>query len=170
MQLILSRSMPWRRVLLVWALVLALCAGMVSPAPADTAGQVSTRNIILGGIALAAGIILYNNYEHKVVQANTVVGTTSDGGVIYGDGRIVYPNTGYHVIYLSNNGKTACTFIHGNGVYCQPARLWGYFPHGYTPPCWPPGHCKQYWKQHPGNQGNEDEGNHGHGKGNGNRN
>jgi len=114
---------------------------------------------------------LYNNYEHKVIQANTVVGHTEDGGIIYGDGRIVYPNTGYRVIYVSNNGKVPCTFIRGYGALCQPARLYGYFPHGYAPPCWPPGHCKQYWKEHEGEQGDDnDQGNHGHGHSNGNGN
>jgi hypothetical protein len=153
----------FRAALLVWTLVLSMVAGMTSPAPADTAGQVSTRNIILGAVALTAGIILYNNYEHKVAAANTVVGYTADGGVVYADGRIVYPNSGNIVVYASNNGSAPCTFI-GPGVPCQPAHLYAYFPRGYVPACWPPGHCKQYWKEHPGNGKGNGNG-HGHGGG-----
>ena len=163
MVLILSGGILLRRKLLAWVLVLALLAAGASPAAADTAGQVSTRNIILGGLALAAGIILYTNYEHKVAQANTVVGHTADGGVIYGDGRVVYPNSGGTVVYLSNNGSARCAF-NGYWTRCQPAHLYAYFPYGYVPPCWPPGHCKQYWKEHHGDQ-DED---HGHGNGHGN--
>jgi hypothetical protein len=162
------RARSWAATFIACALVAALAAGSAVPAPADTAGQVSTRNIILGALAVTAGIIIYNNYEHKVAQANTVVGYTPDGGVIYGDGRVVYPNGGNVVVYLSNNGSTPCTYT-GNGIRCQSARLYAYFPHGYTPPCWPPGHCKQYWKQHPGNsheQGDQDENGNGHGHGN----
>jgi hypothetical protein len=151
------------KTILVWAVVLSLFAWMTPPAQADTAA--TTRNIILGAVAVAAGIILYNNYEHKVVQANTVVGHTADGGVIYGDGRVVYPSSGDVVTYLSNNGSRPCTF-NGYGPRCAPAHLYAYFPHGYQPACWPPGHCKQYWKQHPGNQEHENQGNGNQGHGN----
>jgi len=156
------------------ALVLSMFAGMIAPTRADTAA--TTRNIILGAVAVAAGIILYNNYEHKLAaagtaaeQANTVVGYTADGGVIYGDGRVVYPNSGGIVTYLSNNGSQACAF-NGAGPWCAPTHLYAYFPHGYQPACWPPGHCKQYWKQHKGNEGNsnQSQGNQGNGnQGNG---
>jgi hypothetical protein len=173
----LGRSGSSFRMLLVAALIISVLAGSVSQTRAD--GAASTRNIILGGLALTAGIILYNNYEHKLAlansaaqQANTVVGQTSDGGVIYGDGRVVYPNSGGIVVYLSNGGSHPCAF---NGYYarCGPTRLYAYFPHGYQPPCWPPGHCKQYWKEHKGDEGDKGEegnGNHGNGHGNGNGN
>ena len=169
-----SRARSLAAMFIAGALVVALAAGSATPAPAETAGQVSTRNIILGALAVTAGIIIYNNYEHKVAQANTVVGYTPDGGVVYGDGRIVYPSSGNVVVYLSNNGSTPCTYT-GVGIRCQPTRLYAYFPHGYNPPCWPPGHCKQYWKQHPGNSHenedeNENENGNGHGHGNGNGN
>jgi hypothetical protein len=152
---------------LAWTLAVSLLAGAAAPAASDTAGQISTRNIILGAVAVTAGIIIYNNYEHKVAQANTVVGYTPDGGTVYGDGRIVYPNSGGMIVYLSNNGSVRCAFD-GYGVRCASPRLYAYFPYGYTPPCWPPGHCKQYWKQHPGEQGDDNDQGHGHGHGNGN--
>jgi hypothetical protein len=150
-----AHSNGLKKTLIVWALIFSLVAGLATPVRAD--GAASTRNIILGGLALAAGIILYNNYQHKVAQANTVVGYTNDGGVIYGDGRIVYPNSGNTVVYLSNNGAQPCTF-NGYGQRCTQTHLYGYFPHGYQPACWPPGHCKQYWKEHPGNKNHENEG------------
>lgn len=162
------RHFPLRKVLVACALAASLFSATALRSSADTAGQVSTRNIILGGLAVAAGIIIYNNYEHKVAQANTVVGHTSDGGIVYGDGRIVYPSSGNTVVYLSNNGQAPCSYT-GVGVRCVPTRLYAYFPHGYVSPCWPPGHCKQYWKEHPDNDQGENEGNgHGHGHGNGN--
>ena len=134
--------------LLSCALMLTILFGTLSPSIADTAGRTSTRNIALGALALAVGIVLYNNYEHEVAQANSVVGYTRDGGFLYGDGRIVYPNN--ITAYATNNGTQVCTF-NGVGVPCRPANLHGYFRRGYKPPCWPPGHCKEYWKHHHGN-------------------
>jgi hypothetical protein len=172
-----GRSSGLHKTFIVLALVVSMLAATMSQTRAD--GAASTRNIILGGLAVAAGIILYNNYEHKLAQANTaaqqantVVGYTADGGVIYGDGRVVYPNSGGVVTYLSNNGSQPCAF-NGYGQRCVPTHMYAYFPHGYKPACWPPGHCKQYWKQHPGNQGHDndnDNDNHGNGNGNGNGN
>lgn len=146
MELVATRSTNLLfKTLLCCALVLSLLAGTISPSAADTAGQTSTRNIVLGALALAVGIVLYNNYEHKVAQANSVVGYTQDGGVIYGDGRIVYPND--ITAYATNDGSRVCTFD-GAGVPCRRTRIYGYFRRGYRPPCWPPGHCKEYWKHH----------------------
>ena len=131
--------------LLIASVVLSILFGTVSPTIADTAGQVSTRNIALGALAIATGIILYNNYQHKAQYANSVVGYTRDGGVVYGDGRIVYPNN--ITAYATNNGTQVCSF-NGVGVPCRPTNLTGRFRRGYSPPCWPPGHCKEYWKKH----------------------
>jgi hypothetical protein len=180
MALTFDRFSNWHKTFVVVALVLSMFAGMMAPARADSAA--TTRNIILGAVAVAAGIILYNNYQHKLAaantaaqQANTVVGYTNDGGVIYGNGRVVYPNSGNVVTYLSNNGSQPCTF-NGSGPRCQTTHMVSYFPHGYQPACWPPGHCKQYWKQNKskedndneghGNQGNSNQGNGNQGNGN----
>jgi hypothetical protein len=154
METIVKLLHPFDKALVSCALVLSLLFGTVSPTVADTAGQVSTRNIALGAVALAAGIILYNNYQHKVRYANSVVGYTHDGGVVYGDGRIVYPNN--ITAYATNNGSQVCSF-NGVGVPCRPTHLSGHFRRGYTPPCWPPGHCKEYWKKH---QHDHDNDNH----------
>ena len=140
MESTLKRVPLWPKFFVVWALVLSLLAATFSPTLADTT---TTRNIILGALAVTAGIILYNNYQHKVAYANTVVGYTRDGGVVYGDGRIVYPNG--ITVYASNTGNQVCTFD-GMGTQCQQQRLYGYFPQGYHPACWPPGHCKAFWK------------------------
>jgi len=113
-----------RYALLAGVLVLAMLGGTLAPSRADTAGQVSTRNILLGALA-ATGIILYDNWQHKRAYANSVVGYTRDGGTVYGDGRIVYPNG--TTIYTSNNGSTICTFD-GYGQQCQPYNLYGYAP------------------------------------------
>ncbi|HXM18433.1 MAG TPA: hypothetical protein VN934_06435 [Candidatus Tumulicola sp.] len=166
MALSFVRSRSVYKAFLVLALVFSMLAGTMSQTRADSAAV--TRNLILGAAAVAAGIIIYNNYQHKVAQANTVVGYTRDGGVIYGDGRVVYPNSGNVTTYLSNNGSQPCTF-NGYGTRCAPTHLTAYFPQGYRPACWPPGHCKQYWKQHQGkgNQGHgkQDKGNQGNGNG-----
>ena len=109
-------------ILIAIALVASIALSAVRPAVAETAGQASTRNIILGAVAAATAIILYNNYEHKKVAANTVVGRTADGGVVYSDGRVVYPNG--QVYYPSNDGRTACAYD-GSGPYCnRQARLY----------------------------------------------
>ena len=171
MALTFDRFSKSYKMFLVLALVLSMLAGTTASVRADSAA--TTRNIILGAVAVAAGIILYNNYQHKLAaantaaqQANTVVGYTADGGVIYGNGRVVYPNSGGVVTYLSNNGSQPCTF-NGYGPRCQTTHMVSYFPHGYQPACWPPGHCKQYWKQ---NKSKEDNDNEGHGnQGNGNQ-
>jgi len=145
METTLRNFQPLIRMLVSIAIVLSLIGGTFTPVTADTAGQVSTRNIALGALALAVGIVLYNNYQHKVATANSVVGYTRDGGVLYGDGRIVYPNN--ITAYATNNGSQVCSF-NGVGVPCRPTHLSGYFRRGYKPPCWPPGHCKDYWKKH----------------------
>jgi hypothetical protein len=180
MALLLGRLGRSCKIALAAALIVSMLAGTAIQARADSAA--TTRNLILGAAAVVAGIILYNNYEHKLAQANTaaqqantIVGYTQDGGVIYGDGRVVYPNSGGVVTYLSNNGTQPCAF---NGYYtrCAPTHLVAYFPHGYQPGCWPPGHCKQYWKQHKADEeayevngnGNKGNGNKGNGNGNGN--
>jgi hypothetical protein len=149
----LKHRHPLNKALVSCALVLSIVIGTFSPVTAATAGQQSTRNIALGALALAAGIILYNNYEHKVEYANSVVGYTRDGGVVYGDGRIVYPNN--ITAYATNNGTQLCSF-NGVGVPCRPVHLYGYFQRGYRPPCWPPGHCKNYWKHHRGHGNDKD--------------
>ena len=86
-------------------LTLAMTASLVAaplarPAAASTG---STWTIIESAAALIGGIILYNNYMHKRQAANTVVGYTSNGGTVYGDGRIVMPNGA--VIYPGPNGQ-----------------------------------------------------------------
>ncbi|HKW45495.1 MAG TPA: hypothetical protein VJN22_07545 [Candidatus Eremiobacteraceae bacterium] len=106
------------------AICLAACIGAtaIRPAMAESAGQASTRNIILGAVATVAAIILYNNYEHKKAAARTIVGRTADGGIVYGNGQVVYPNG--RVYYPSNDGRTPCAYD-GEGPYCdQHARLY----------------------------------------------
>lgn len=96
------------------------------PALGDTAGQRSTRNIVLGGLAAAVAIILYNNYEHKRAAANTVVGYTRDGGVVYADGRIAYPDG--TVLYTGNRQRQHCRYD-GYGVPCN-RQTYAYYPYG----------------------------------------
>lgn len=90
------------------ALVLMLALSAVRPVLAETAGQRSTRNIILGGVAAAVAVVLYNNWHHKQIAHNTVVGYTRDGGTVYADGRIVYPNG--DVLYTANRNAAPCAW------------------------------------------------------------
>ena len=117
MSAVFSRTLALRATMVALAAIMAFTFSTVQPVHAETAGQRSTRNIILAGVALAAGIILYNNYHHKQMAANTIVGRTSDGGTIYADGRIVYPDG--TVVYTSNNGRYRCTYD-GYGTPCGP--------------------------------------------------
>jgi hypothetical protein len=79
----------------------AIAAGSM-PKPAS-ASEGSTLTTILGAAAVVGGIVLYNNYEHKKQEANSVVGYTRNGGTVYADGRIVTPNG--RTIYPNSNGQ-----------------------------------------------------------------
>jgi hypothetical protein len=105
-----------RIALVAIAALMVFTFSIVPPAAAETSGQRSTRNIILAGVALVTGIILYNNYHHKQVAHDKIVGRTSDGGIIYADGRIVYPDG--TVVYTSNDGRVPCSYD-GYGVPCE---------------------------------------------------
>jgi hypothetical protein len=114
------------------AMVASISMSAVSPAMGETAGQASTRNIVLGAVAALTAVILYNNYQHKkaAANANTVVGRTANGGIVYGNGRVVYPNG--NVYYPSNDGRTACAYD-GEGPRCdQNPRLYAWHPRGHA--------------------------------------
>jgi hypothetical protein len=138
--------------LIAIALVASLALSAIRPVMAETAGQASTRNIILGSVAAITAIILYNNYQHKKAAANAIVGRTADGGIVYGNGQVVYPNG--RVYYPSNDGRTACSYD-GEGPYCdQNARLYnGHRGHAYSR------HRHQHENQGDGNQGEGEDGN-----------
>ncbi|MGH7708867.1 MAG: hypothetical protein ACREM8_05435 [Vulcanimicrobiaceae bacterium] len=139
---------------LTFALAIALLLGFAHPALAETAGQRSTRNIILGAAAATAAIILYNNYQHKRAAHDTIVGRTRDGGTVYADGRIVYPDG--NVYYASNNGQNPCRWD-GEGDQCRTGYARAYRWH-------PRGHAYGWDKHNQGNQDNQgDHGDRGHG-------
>jgi hypothetical protein len=115
LSLSLHRTHAARLALIALAALMVLTFSISQPAQAETAGQRSTRNIILAGVALATAIILYDNYHHKQVAHDTIVGRTADGGIVYADGRIVYPNG--TVVYTSNDGRSPCSYD-GYGVPC----------------------------------------------------
>lgn len=138
-----------RRVAVALGLCAALTAGTLRPVDAETAGQASTRNIILGAVAATAAVILYNNYHHKQMAYNTVVGYTRDGGVVYADGRIVYPDG--TVVYTSNNGRDRCGYD-GYGVPCT-ARARAYHIAGWHDN----GLHRGWYKHHDNDDQGEDE-------------
>jgi hypothetical protein len=88
-----------------------LSLSAVKPAAANTAD--TTRTLLYAAAAVGA-IVLYNNYQHKRQAANTVVGYTQNGGVVYGDGRIVAPNG--RTYYPGSNG----TYAWGAPAYYNP--------------------------------------------------
>ncbi len=110
-------SQPVRSLFAVFALC-ALVLGGVTPRPASADGAASTRNIILGAAAVAAGIIIYNNVAHKHAAANQVVGYTRDGGVVHADGRVTYPNG--RTLYTSNGDGRVCGYGYGEPCYGTP--------------------------------------------------
>jgi hypothetical protein len=65
-----------------------LTVGAVAPRPASA----DTTSTIITAAAIVGAIILYNNYQHKRAAANQPIGYTRNGGVVYGDGRVVMPN------------------------------------------------------------------------------
>jgi hypothetical protein len=72
------------------ALTAAFSFAAIAPASADQAA--ATRNEILGGLALVAGIATAVNVSNKNAQANTVEGYTPSGETVYQDGHVVQPN------------------------------------------------------------------------------
>src|SRR5438105_3896996 len=159
---------PLRPLIAMVLAVLIAISSLASPVSADTAGQRSTRTIILGGLAAAAAIILYNNYHHKQVAANTIVGYTRDGGVVHADGRITYPDG--TVLYSGTGSRQRCTYD-GYGTPCGQrtyAYRW-YYPgqnpcaqmHGNGPPPWARAHGYRSHQDcdrgdNHGNRGNDD--------------
>lgn len=101
-------------VCIVAGLSLLLAGATVTPAQSATAGQISTRNIILGAVAVTAAVVLYNEYRHA---PGTIVGRAEDGGRVYIDGRVIFPDGS--VIYLSNDGRRPCDF-YGDEDRCSP--------------------------------------------------
>jgi hypothetical protein len=112
--------------LLAALLVGTMALGTISPAKAD--GAASTRNIILGAAALAAGIIVSNNVAQKNAAANTITGYTPDGAAVYNDGHVVLPNGQSY--YPGNYGQQiacndgSCSVGGGNGYRGDDNRRW----------------------------------------------
>jgi hypothetical protein len=164
---------PVRTIIAAMLAMLLCVSSLAAPTPvnAETAGQTSTRNIILGGLAAVAAIVLYNNYHHKQVAANTVVGYTRDGGVVHADGRITYPDG--TVLYSGTGSRQRCSY-NGYGTPCGQrtyAYRWYYSgmnpcaqSHGHGPPPWAKAYgyrskhdCDDFNRHHgDDNQGNDD--------------
>lgn len=133
-------------------LAITMTLGVMQPVvSAESAGARSTRNIILGALAVT-GIVLYSNYQRHAAYARSVVGYTRDGGVVYGDGRIVYPDG--TVVYASNNGSTPCTFD-GYGRQCSSSNVYGYYPRGYNSDNPYVYNQTQYYRSYCGNRGHD---------------
>jgi hypothetical protein len=102
--------------LAVAAMAGTLGLSTIQPAKADTSSTVDT---IIGAAAVIAGIAISQNVAHKQALANSVVGYTTWGATVYGDGHVVLPNGQSY--YPSNVGQqvacngTTCT-ITQNGV------------------------------------------------------
>jgi hypothetical protein len=99
---------------------LALAAGFsfatIAPASADQAA--ATRNEILGGLALIAGVATAVNVSNKNAKANTVQGYTPNGGTVYQDGHVALPD-GQSYYPGNQNQSISCDSgncsIYGNG-------------------------------------------------------
>ena len=137
---LIKGMLSMRRVVAVALAALIAMTTFAMPANADTAGQTSTRNLILAGLAATAAVILYDNYHHKYEAAHTIVGYTRDGGTVYADGRVVYPNGS--VLYTGNANGQRCSYT-GNYAPCgNQAYAYG-----------PPGRGNQNgWRTHRGGQ------------------
>jgi hypothetical protein len=72
------------------ALAATFSIGTIAPASADQAA--ATRNDILGGLALVAGIATAINVSNKNAAATTVQGYTPNGDTVYNDGHVVMPD------------------------------------------------------------------------------
>jgi hypothetical protein len=120
-------------------------------ASSETAGQISTRDIVLGALAGAAAVVLYEDYHHT---QGAIVGRTQDGGTVYIDGRIVFP--GGTVVYLSNDGRHPCDYYGDEdrcGLHAR-AFVWRYV--GQTE--WHGEGLHRGWEQGHGNPHHDDDG------------
>ena len=93
------------------ALAAAFSFATIAPASADQAA--ATRNDILGGLALIAGVATAVNVSNKNAQANTLQGYTPNGDTVFQDGHVVmqdgqsyYPGNDNQSISC-NNGNCA---------------------------------------------------------------
>ena len=100
------------------ALAAAFSFATIAPASADQAA--ATRNDILGGLALIAGVATAVNVSNKNAQANTLQGYTPNGDTVFQDGHVVmqdgqsyYPGNDNQSISC-NNGNCA---VYGNNGY-----------------------------------------------------
>lgn len=97
---------------IVTATALTAAIGLSTIAPAKADGAASTRNIIIGAAALAAGVAIESNVARKNRQSGTVQGYLPNGGTVYQDGHVVLPSGQSY--YPGNNGQqVAC-----NGQNC----------------------------------------------------
>jgi hypothetical protein len=104
----------------ITATALAATFGFATIAPASADQAAATRNEILGGLALVAGIATAINVADKNAAANTVQGYTPNGAAVYDDGHVVTP--GGYSYYPGNQGQQiACN----NGA-CSISGNYGY--------------------------------------------
>jgi hypothetical protein len=106
----------------ITALALAAVFSFATIAPASADQAAATRNEILGGLALVAGIATAVNVSNKNAQANTVEGYTPNGETVYQDGHVAlgngqsyYPGNENQSISC-NNGNCA---VYGNNGYAR---------------------------------------------------
>ncbi len=119
------------RIRLVAAIaMLAFLFGFAGPLPARADGAASTRNIILGAAAVAAAIIISNNARRARIARDTVVGRTADGGLVYADGRVAYPNG--DVLYTGNGNGRRCGYGGDDGEDRCGQNAVAYYPRGYN--------------------------------------
>lgn len=99
--------MQKRFTILMAALLMVATLGLSNVQPARADGAASTRNLLLGAAAIAAGFIISNNVAHKNQLATTVAGYTPQGDTVYQDGRVVDRNGNSY--YPGSNGESiAC--------------------------------------------------------------
>jgi hypothetical protein len=112
--------MQKRLTILMAALLMLTTLGLSNIQPARADGAASTRNLLLGAAAIAAGFIISNNVAHKNQLANSVAGYTPKGDTVYQDGRVVDQNGNSY--YPGNNGQSiacqdnACQIISDNAA------------------------------------------------------
>lgn len=161
----LTRSMP---AVFMSALMIA---GPAAPARANT-----TSTLILIGAAVGL-ISTAINVASKNRQANTVVGTLSNGDTVYADGHVATRNG--QTYYPGDHGQTLqcqynrCAIAGTNGTY--QGRFVGYddhhamngrvLHHQHGPPNWAPAYGRRA-QDTSGKHGDHDHG-HGHGHGHG---
>jgi hypothetical protein len=91
-----------------FAVAAALMVAGVFSTPPKPASADATTTLLLGAAAIA-GVVIYENVQHKQQAANQIVGYTTQGYPVYADGHVGWGNTQTNTTNTASVPTIACT-------------------------------------------------------------